>query len=673
MQLTRREFIKMATASSVFTASLFANSIGKSSDTFNSSSSNHKPNVASTLWGDRRGNLVSEANRVIVLGIDGLDPKIMEKFMDNGELPNFSKLRETGSYRRLATVNPSQSPVVWSSIATGSNPGYHSIFDFIIRNPKNYLPELSLTKINPRNLTGSHKSMFLHARRGNAFWRVTSENGVPTTVIRWPVTFPAEKISGHMLSGLGVPDIKGNLGRYAFYTTKKVSGQKKGDIVEVSLNDNRIETKIIGPTVAKIGRSKESEIPITINVEREKAKITISVDDRDYEIQEGGWSDWVHLNFDLGLRRHASGICRFYLAKIQPDFELYLTPIQVSPESPVFPISYPDEYAQQLEQSIGAYHTLGYPEDTNAFGDDIFTADVFIENCDAVMQEREKMLWTEIQNFKDGVFAFVFDTTDRVQHMFWNTRDPQHATYDETYAQKYYRVIEDYYRRMDGVLENLFQYVDGKTVLLVLSDHGFANFRRVVHLNSWLVENGLMTLKHAPTDEEGDPLFQNVNWSKTKAYALGFSSIYINLSDREGNGTVRKGRQANGVKREIMKELEKLKDPATGELVVQKVYDSEKLYKGPHTDEAPDLVVGFRPGYRFSWQTAIGGAPASLIEDNLKRWSGDHLVDPHNVEGILFMNNSTQSKNPTVLDIAPTVLKCFGIPKPKEMEGKALF
>ncbi|MFQ6042831.1 MAG: alkaline phosphatase family protein, partial [Candidatus Poribacteria bacterium] len=482
MQLTRREFIKMTTVSGAFTASLFANSIGRSSDTFKSGSS----------------------DRVIVLGIDGLDPQIMEKLMDNGELPNFSMLRETGSYRRLATVNPSQSPVVWSSIATGSNPGYHSIFDFIIRNPKNYLPELSLTKMNPRNITGSHKSMFLHARRGNAFWRVTSENGVPTTVIRWPVTFPAEKISGRMLSGLGVPDIKGNLGRYAFYTTKEVSGQKKGDIVKVSLNDNKIETKITGPTVAKIGRSKESEIPIIIDVEREKSKVTISVDDRDYEVQEGGWSNWVHLNFDLGLRRHASGICRFYLAKINPpptpsthprplprgeeggqtDFELYMTPIQVSPESPVFPISYPDEYAQQLEQSIGTYHTLGYPEDTNAFGDDIFTADVFIENCDAVMQEREKMLWTEMQNFKDGVFAFVFDTTDRIQHMFWNTRDPQHATYDETYAQKYYHVIEDYYRRMDGILSNLLQYVDEKTILIVLSDHGFANFRRVVHLNS---------------------------------------------------------------------------------------------------------------------------------------------------------------------------------------------
>jgi predicted AlkP superfamily phosphohydrolase/phosphomutase len=232
---------------------------------------------------------------------------------------------------------------------------------------------------------------------------------------------------------------------------------------------------------------------------------------------------------------------------------------------------------------------------------------------------------------------------------------------------------------MDGILRKLLEYVDEKTALLILSDHGFANFRRVVHLNSWLVENGLMTLKHTPTDEEGDPLFQNVNWDKTKAYALGFSSIYLNLSGREGKGTVRKASEANKVKGQITKELEKLKDPATGESVVQKVYDGEKLYKGPYADEAPDLVVGFYPGYRFSWQTAIGGAPrqgrdrpASLIEDNLKKWSGDHLVDPQNVEGILFMNNKIGNQHPTVLDIAPTVLKCFGISQPKEMEGKTL-
>ncbi|MBM3241294.1 phosphodiesterase [Candidatus Poribacteria bacterium] len=651
----------MATVSSVLSASLVANTIGWSKDM------------------SQNGSF----NKVIVLGIDGLDPKIMEKLMEGGELPNFSKLRETGSYRRLMSVNPSQSPVVWSSIATGSNPGYHGIFDFIIRNPQNYLPELSLTKINPRNrkplasvslanITGSHNSMFLHARQGNAFWHVTSENGVPTTVVRWPVTFPAEKISGRMLSGLGVPDIKGNLGRYAFYTTKKVSGQKKGEIVKVSFNENKTETQITGPTVAKIGRATESEIPITIHIERAKSKITISIGDRDYEVQEGGWSAWIHLNFDVGMRRNIAGICRFYLTKIQPDFELYMTPIQVSPESPIFPISHPDEYAPQLAQNIGTYHTLGYPEDTNALGDDIFTADVFIENCDAVMQEREKMLWAEMQNFKDGVFAFVFDTTDRIQHMFWNTRDPKHPTYDETYAQKYYHVIEDYYRRLDGILRKLLEYVDEKTALLILSDHGFATFRRVVHLNSWLVENGLMTLKHPPTDAEGDPLFQNVNWDKTKAYALGFSSIYLNLSGREGQGTVRKASEANKVKGQITKELEKLKDSATGELVVQKVYDGEKLYKGPYADEAPDLVVGFYPGYRFSWQTAIGGAPASLIEDNLKKWSGDHLLDPQNVEGILFMNNKVGNQHPTVLDIAPTVLKCCGISLPKEMEGKTL-
>lgn len=641
----------MATVSSLLSASLLAGSTR-----YLASASNHVT-----------------SKKVIVLGIDGFDPNIMEKLMDSGELPNFSILRETGTYRRLASVNPSQSPVVWSSIATGGNPGHHSIFDFIIRNPKNYIPELSLMKINPRNITGAKDSMFLHTRKGDAFWRITSEHGVPTTVIRWPVTFPAEEVSGKMLSGLGVPDIKGNLGRYAFYTTRDMSGEgeKKGDIKQVQYKNDVIETKVTGPTTAGF-RRKDAEIPMTIRVAREQAKITINVGGHDYEVRESGWSDWMKLTFDVGMRRHVSGICRFYLTKLQPEFELYMTPIQVAPAAPNYPISYPDEYAGELADSIGTYHTLGYPEDTNALGDDILSADVFLENCEAIMQEREKMLWTEIERFTDGVFAFVFDTTDRIQHMFWNTRDPEHPIYEETYARKYYHVIEDYYRRMDGVLGKLGEYVDDNTTLLVISDHGFANFRRVVHINSWLAQNALMKLKHSPSDEEGDPLFQNVAWDKTKAYALGFSSIYINLKGREGKGIVRSGREAKKVKKQIIKGLEKLKDPKTGELAIQKIYDGETLYRGKYADESPDLVIGFQPGYRVSWQTAIGGAPESIIEDNLKKWSGDHLVDPRNVPGILFMNQKTQNPNPTVLDIAPTVLKCFGIPQPKEMEGISL-
>ena len=652
-EYTRREFIKVVTATTFLSSILTAGNIGCS------------PGVPKRTK--------DKFTKVILLGIDGLSPDIMEIGMARGDLPNFAKLKATGSYRHLATINPAQSPVVWSSIATGNNPGYHSIFDFIVRNPRNYLPELSLTKMNPKNITGRKESMFLQARQGKAFWQITSDNNIPTTVIRWPITFPAEKISGNMLAGLGVPDIKGNLGRYAFYTTNKEKSKKvkKGDVKLINFRDGVAETTVNGPAVAKFRRAKEAEIPMNIRLDKKNARITISVNGSDYEVKEGGWSDWMRLVFDVGIRKRAPGMVRCYLAKMEPDLELYMTPVQVDAKEPIFPISHPDEYAGELAESIGYYHTLGMPEDTNAFGDDCLSADAFLESCDLIMREREGMFWTEINRFKDGVLAFVFDTTDRIQHAFWSTRDRQHPIHDETFATKYGGVIFDYYQRMDNVLGELWAYVDETTALFVVSDHGFTTFRRAFHVNSWLAQNGFMTLQGTPTDEEGDPLFKNVNWERTKAYALGFSSVYINKKGRERKGIVREGTEEAEVKGEISEGLKKFREPNSGQIIIKNVYDGKKLYRGPHADDSPDLILGFAPGYRASWQTAIGGAPESLVEDNKKRWSGDHLVDAHDVAGIFFTNQKIQNPNPTILDIAPTVLQCFGI-KAEEMEGRDL-
>lgn len=647
---TRREFVKVVSYGSILSASMLAGLTGCSS---NSSKSTRK-------------------KKVIVLGIDGLDPNIMERMMDSGQLPNFSKLREMGCYSRLMTVNPPQSPVVWSSIATGNNPGYHGVYDFIIRNPRNYLPELSMIRINPKNITGSKDSMFLHARKGKAFWQIADDYGVPSTVIRWPVTFPAEKVAGNMFAGYGTPDIKGGLGRYTLYTTRAFSSKKKGDIIQVYPNNSVIETKVTGPAVAKLRKQEPSEIPMIIKIDKQNSKITLNVCDKDYEVKVGGWSDWVRLKFSLGFFRSAYGIVRFYLSKLKPDFELYMTPIQIDQKEPAFPISYPDEYAGKLAEEIGYYHTLGMPEDTNAFGDDILSTEAFLESCDTIMVEREKMLRHEINRFKEGLLAFVFDTTDRIQHMFWSTRDPEHPIHDEDFASKYGSIIPDYYRRMDKILGKLLKSLSEKTVLIIVSDHGFTPFRRTVHINSWLAKNGFMTLKQPPTDSEGDPLFKNVDWEKTKAYSVGFTSVYLNLKGREEKGIVEPGDEEKKVKEEIIEVLKKFLDPKNGQSPIREVYDGKTLYSGSNKSEAPDLVVGFNHNYRASWQTAIGGTPASIISDNAKRWSGDHLMDANIVPGIFFMNQKTSRKNPTVLDIAPTVLKCLDIPSEKVMQGVSL-
>lgn len=612
--------------------------------------------------------------KVIALGIDGLDPKIVTELMNSDQLPNFSKVYAEGSFLSLATTNPPQSPVAWSSIATGANPGVHGLFDFIIRRPKQYLPDLSMVAANTRNILGLKESMFLPVRKGTPFWKVTSEKGIPTDVIRWPVTFPPEEVSGHMLSGMGVVDLKGNLGRYALYTTGRVAAydEGEGNVIRVVAEGEKIETVIRGPMVSKVISKKEAEVPLTIELKPTHSSVLLNVDGVTAEVKEGMWSKWLRIKFNVGMFKEVAGICHFYLIRLSPDVELYLSPIEVDPKDPCFIISYPEGYSDELAEEIGEYHTLGMPEDTKGVTENRFDEQAFLDMCDGIMMEREKMLTYELNHFHEGLLAFVFDTTDRIQHIFWRSTDPQHPLYDPAFAEKYCDVIKGYYRRMDRILGQVLDHVDKDTALMVFSDHGFTSFRCAVHVNRWLVQNGFMKLE--PGHKEGGALFEHVDWENTRAYSVGFGSIYLNLKGREGRGIVSPGDEARRLKEGIRDRLLQIWDPKTGERILREVYFGEEIYRGPYAENAPDLVVGFRPGYRASWQTAIGETPPQeVLEDNLKKWSGDHLVDPYYVPGILLTNFRVQDPHPHLIDIAPTILKCFDISKPGEMEGNALF
>jgi len=603
-------------------------------------------------------------DRVIVLGIDGMSPPILEPLLEAGQLPAFARLKAAGAYRRLATSNPSQSPVAWSTIATGANPGRHGVFDFLRRDPRHYLPELAILRVNPRNVLGRRESMFLPVRRGTAFWSVTSAAGIPTSVIRWPLTLPTEEVTGHMLAGLGAPDLKANLGRYTLYTTREISQAEaqamKGDLVRLPRGSDTFRARIAGP--------ERAQLPVHIHVDRQARAVALQIAGTTHQVREGQWSDCVRLRFSVHLVKKVHALCRFHLASVAPDLELYLSPLEADPRKPAFALTHPDDYAARLAEAIGDYHTLGMPEDTNALQDGCLSTGAFLALCDSVMAEREKMLWHEVDRLDRGLLAFVFDTTDRIQHAFWAARDPGHPAYDEALAQRHGSVIEDYYRRMDGILGKLLDGMDERTALIVLSDHGFTSFRRAVHLNSWLVDNGLMALKD-PSADRGASLFRNVDWRNTRAYALGFSSIYLNLKGREDSGTVDPA-DAFALKAAIGERLARLDDG--GERVFERIYDSAKLYTGPCASEAPDLVVGFRPGYRTSWQTAVGGSPEGLIEDNRESWSGDHLVDPIHVPGILLLNRGTSCAPPHLRDIAPTILQLLGLASPSGTDGQSL-
>jgi predicted AlkP superfamily phosphohydrolase/phosphomutase len=305
------------------------------------------------------------------------------------------------------------------------------------------------------------------------------------------------------------------------------------------------------------------------------------------------------------------------------------------------------------------------PHDTWALTEGWLDEKAFLEQADMVLEERKKILSEELKNFKDGVFFFYIDTLDSIQHMFWRYVDHRHPLFIEN--SPYQDAIFEYYEKIDELLGSVLKESDDNTVLIVLSDHGFTSFRKAVHLNRWLLENGYLLLKEG--SNESKEFFDSVDWHKTKAYALGFGGIYLNKQGREAQGIITEEAEEK-LKEGISEKLRQWRDSESQEKIVKAIYSNEDIFNGPYLQEAPDLFVGFNSGFRASWQTALGAVPKTLIEDNKRKWSGDHLVDPSIVPGIIFINKKINLKSPSIIDLTPTILKLFSQEEHKEMSGK---
>lgn len=594
--------------------------------------------------------------KIIILGFDGLSPKIAESMMEKGELPNFNKLKEMGSYRHLLTTNPSQSPVAWAGFATGKNPGKNGIFDFIVRDPETYSLRLSLSDIE--------KGSPVKAIKNKCFWQYTSDEKIPTTIIGCPLTFPPDKIYGRMLSGMGVPDILGTEGTFTFYTSESLSNDKDigGKVFKVNKSPIMI-MDIIGPRISILGGKTDNlKVPFKVILQEDNDSVFVQFQNNKFELKKDEWSDWKDVTFKSGLFKKIKGIFKFYLVEVQPEFKLYISPINFDPRSPLFPIAYPKSYSKELADNIGLYHTQGMPMDTWAVNENRLGEEVLLEQADVVLKERKRILDFELKRFNKGILFCYFGLTDTIQHMFWRYIDPHHPLYGENAPQEYKETIKKWYKKMDNVLGDVMKRLDEKDTLIVLSDHGFDTFRRAVHINTWLRRNGYLELKN-PYAESGAELLKDIDWLKTKAYAIGFGAIYINQQNRERDGIVKPGQETELLKKEISLKLKEWQDEKYNKPIINNVYKQEDIFFGKYAKDTPDLYIGFNAGYRASWQTALGGVPEYLIEDNLKKWSGDHLFDPMLIPGVLFLNKKIDKKQPSIYDITPTILKIIGYNK----------
>jgi len=679
--------------------------------------------------------------KVIVLGFDGVDARYTEQWMNEGKLPNLAKLRAQGTFRPLRPTIPAQTPVSWSTFSTGIDPGRTGIFDFLRRDPKTYLPVFAAFDETKEPFLLGEKNPFVAAaailvilalialffrrtarivmiviavvasagaflatktyipvtrpgvinrRQGIPFWEAAATAGRKARVVHVPVTFPAHDFpAGEMLSGLGVPDVSGRVGKPFFFTSEldfHRTGSNEFSIEVVQLEDNkgRISTKIQGPPNKLFGTPPYISIPMTITVANDRNSITIEESGQKVTLRPGEWSGWTDFVFPFNPLIKIHGISRFHLITSQPEVKLYLSPINFDPRNlpPGFNISAPPKWAPQLARDYGLYKTLGWQIDTWAISEGFADEQMFWDDMTFTVAQDRKM-FDAFLNGDEELMVQCFEFPDRVGHVFWRLMDPKHPAYDAALHAKWGDALLRAYQLMDAIVGDAMAAADKKhAALIVLSDHGFASFRKSVNYNTWLVMNGYMTLKTGVQvkDRNVEMLFdsgqfwENVDWSRTRAYAMGLGEMYINVKGRESQGIVNPGADYDALKSELKSRLVTMTDMETMEHPVRRVLAREEVYRQFDPNMIPDLFVTNNDGYRVSWQTSLGGIPKNLIEPNKQTWSGDHCsVDPEIVKGIFFYNRKLATdRAPYIADVYPTVLGLLGVPAPYELDGIAL-
>ena len=612
------------------------------------------------------------ARRVLVIGIDGMDPNLLEGFIAQGLMPNAAILKAMGGLNTLGTSNPPQSPVAWSNFITGYGPDVHGIFDFIHRVPDTRQPFLSTSRvIGPGRtvsigdwrlpLSGAKVELL---RKGEPFWTTLTAQGVPVRMVKLPVDFPPDKGDAAILSGLGTPDMRGSQGSFTFFTddARSINDNTSGGVIVPvrDYGDSCYKCTVRGPENSMRAGSPDMEVEVKVWVDRESGAVRLDVQGTSHILAEGEWSPWIGFRFDaIPHISSVSGIGRFFLKQLTPKLKLYLSPLNIDPLDPALPISEPASLSSDLARSVGRFYTQGFPQDTKALSRGILSDEEYLQQALLVLEERKAMFRHELSRFRDGLLFFYFSSLDLNVHMFYRTldrRSPLHATTDPRFR----TVIRGLYMELDTMIGEALDAMDGSTELMVMSDHGFAPFNRSFNLNSWLAEEGYASIT-SPSDRNRD-MFAAIDWKDTAAYGLGLNCLYLNRTGRETDGPVAP-EEADGLLQRLRQDLESVTDPLTGSRVVRRAFITREMYSGSLPDYAPDMIIGYARGYRSSWETTLGSFPEEIVVDNDDPWSGTHCIDPDLVPGTLLSSRPPRIGSADLKDMGRSIAGLFDLPE----------
>ena len=534
------------------------------------------------------------------------------------------------------------------------------------------LPYLSTTRTDPGGrtiglgrwqlpLSGGSVELL---RRGQPFWDVLEARGVPTTIIRMPANFPPSGTATRELSGMGTPDLRGTYGTFSFFTSEPYAfvGQtlSGGAVYPVKVRDGLVRAALEGPDNPFLRKPEKVRAEFTAHVDQANQHVKLVVGTEERLLKVGEWSDWVAVSFPLAPTQQLMGEVRFYLKSLEPFFELYASPVNIDPLDPAMPVSHPGGYAAELAEATGRFYTQGMPEDTNGLKMGVLTDAEFLAQARFAGEENRRQYRHVLDRFDDGLLFYYFGNVDQVSHMMWRARDPDHPAYNAVTDAPNARVVDELYQGLDAIVTDTLARMRPDDLLVVMSDHGFTSWRRAFHLNSWLRDNGYLTLLD-PNRRDDPGFFGNVDWSRTRAYAVGLNGLYVNVKGRERDGIVEPAARA-ALAKEIADKLLATVDPATGTAAVTKMYAREQVYHlAGNEDIAPDLVVGYAKGTRGSDESALGGLPREVIVNNTSHWSGDHCMDHETVPGILLSSRPMRQPAATIKDLAAAILAEFGV------------
>ena len=623
--------------------------------------------AASGCWSGSASRVSKSAGKkVIVVGFDGMDPILSASMMKAGQLPNLARLRDAGGFGPLATSIPPQSPVAWANFINGADPGSHGIFDFIHRHPE----EPTKPFYAAAETVGTQT---LLRRQGVPFWDILDEGGVPCTFYDLPSNYPpSPSHHGHCrcISGMGTPDMLGTFGTYQHFADDGPAeplDESGGKRFPLSFDRDTAAAKIVGPKYSSGGEEKPLRVEFQVHRDREANAAALEVQGHKILLKAGQWSRWTPIHFDAPWPdlTKVSGIVRFYLQEVSPHFRLYVSPVNMDPGAPAKQISEPPSFIQDVSKKLGLFYTTGFQEDYNARKNSVFTDDEYLKQAGIVLEERLALFDHAVHDYDDGLLFFYFSSSDLQSHMFWWDSNDKHPTRSADEAKTYFGHVHRLYKRLDQVVGDLMDRYGSRATIFVMSDHGFANFGRQFNLNSWLRDFGYL----GPPDCTS--VLHDMDWSLTSAYGLGINGLYLNLKGRERDGIVEPGQKAEDLLAELKERLEGVTD--NGQPVIRNVYRAKQIYTGGATALAPDLIVGYRRGYRASWATCLGDLTPDWLLDNDSAWSADHCADALEVPGVLFCNRPMKAAKPALWDVAPSILAEFGIATPSSMTGKSIF